>query len=281
MESFPPVNTSIRSTIRTSSTDSTSSERIRRRRPCSGCAICFRSVRPFILQGIFLLLGIGLLIPWNAFISAKAYFESRICLEDGTFPPETTTSSSQISSFFALVFNLSSVISVTAMIAMESWKDYWITTTTATTTRTTSTLDANHDAQLVRSESATPRLTACLEIDPLNDSQTYPYGHALFNDSNNKTDNNSNTGGGNSFWLVTLPLSLYVFVFWSQSIMTLKVHTPSFLEWTTAGLVVCGMASGIAGAGIVASAGPFEARLAMNPFLTVRHQHSDSNTVCW
>jgi hypothetical protein len=66
-----------------------------------------------------------------------------------------------------------------------------------------------------------------------------------------------------------VPLSLYVAAFLGQTAMVFVVNIPFFLQWTILGLAICGMACGIAQAGIVATAGTFEANLAMNPYLAV------------
>lgn len=34
------------------------------------------------IEFIFMFLGVGVLLPWNAYISAKPYFQSRLCDED-------------------------------------------------------------------------------------------------------------------------------------------------------------------------------------------------------
>ena len=38
------------------------------------------SERGFI-KGVFVILGVGVLLPWNAFVSAKPYFQARLCTE--------------------------------------------------------------------------------------------------------------------------------------------------------------------------------------------------------
>ena len=56
-----------------------------------------------VLQGIFGLLGVGILVPWNAFINAKPYFASRFCVAEGD------PVNSHLESNFALVYNLSAI----------------------------------------------------------------------------------------------------------------------------------------------------------------------------
>lgn len=54
----------------------------------------------FVTNCIFYLLGIGLLVPWNAFVSAKPYFSERLC------------GSASVELWFGLVYNVSSVLSL-------------------------------------------------------------------------------------------------------------------------------------------------------------------------
>ena len=71
-----------------------------------------------ILRSIFLLLGVGSLIPWNAFVSAKPYFQSRLC--------DANTSESIAPNFelwFGLIWNLASVVSLGLWIFYNHWSD--------------------------------------------------------------------------------------------------------------------------------------------------------------
>ena len=75
-----------------------------------------------ILQAIFLLLGVGILVPWNAFISAKQYFQSRLCVHDA----DTNTyvsSVSNIESVFAMLYNFASVLSLGLVITIQAMRD--------------------------------------------------------------------------------------------------------------------------------------------------------------
>ena len=62
----------------------------------------FGMVSDLVTNSIFYLLGIGLLVPWNAFVSSKPYFYQRLCRD--------------IEVWFGLVYNISSVTSLACMI---------------------------------------------------------------------------------------------------------------------------------------------------------------------
>lgn len=57
-----------------------------------------------VIRSIFLLLGVGILIPWNAFVSATPYFASRLC--------EKGRDIVNFEQWFGLVWNVASVISL-------------------------------------------------------------------------------------------------------------------------------------------------------------------------
>jgi hypothetical protein len=61
-----------------------------------------------LLKGVFCLLGIGVLVPWNAFISAKDYFQARFCM-------------AHMESTFVVLFTLSSVVSM-GIILLTQWR---------------------------------------------------------------------------------------------------------------------------------------------------------------
>ncbi|GAX19315.1 hypothetical protein FisN_4Lh106 [Fistulifera solaris] len=61
-----------------------------------------------LLRGVFCLLGIGVLVPWNAFISAKDYFQARFCM-------------AHMESTFVVLFTLSSVVSMGIILLTQWW----------------------------------------------------------------------------------------------------------------------------------------------------------------
>ena len=60
---------------------------------------------------IFLLLGVGILIPWNAFVSAAPYFTSRLC--------QSGHDVINFEQWFGLVSNLSAVVSLGLTILVQ------------------------------------------------------------------------------------------------------------------------------------------------------------------
>ena len=88
---------------------------------------------------VFSLLGLGLLVPWNAFISAKPYFESRICSKLAV--------QGNIEVLISLVFTSSSVLSLFLMITYQTVKDRFLLKqqqTSTTTDRKSTRLNSSH-----------------------------------------------------------------------------------------------------------------------------------------
>jgi Nucleoside transporter len=64
-----------------------------------------------LLPSVFMFLGVGVLVPWNAFISAVDYFNRRLC-ENGIVP--------DVEAWFGAVFNASSVVAVGIIILLQT-----------------------------------------------------------------------------------------------------------------------------------------------------------------
>jgi hypothetical protein len=77
-----------------------------------------------VIRAIFLLLGIGILIPWNAFVSAKPYFTARLC--------QSGRDIVNFEQWFGLVWNFSSVLSLGLIIAGQCKSQYSQYTSTCT-----------------------------------------------------------------------------------------------------------------------------------------------------
>ena len=193
-----------------------------------------------ILQAIFLLLGVGILVPWNAFISAKQYFQSRLCVHDaGT---DTYVSSiSNIESVFAMLYNFASVLSLGLVITIQAMRDQVVAAEHAAPSSATSGGGGGGDDD---DEGYTTNERNRITI--------------LEGDAVLQQDGRSASGQAHkshTFLLVMAPLCIYLVTFLGQSGMVFIVRTPIFEQFTIISLVVCGMASVIAQSGIVATAG--------------------------
>lgn len=172
-----------------------------------------------LLRAIFFLLGVGILVPWNAFISAKHYFVSRLCENTGDAPRPA------LESVFSMVYNISSVLSLGSIILLSYFKHRKPTL----------------NDTIVTGQEEGEEVHSC----PVPEQEMH------------------------SFWLVVLPLAGYFMVFLGQTLLVLHVHLSVEVFWslTLLSLTLCGICCSIANAGIVATAGLFDASVSMNPFL--------------
>jgi hypothetical protein len=76
-----------------------------------------------LVKYVFCLLGIGFLLPWNAFVSAAAYFETRLCTEtdssQATDDQQPLQSSSNFMLWFGLLYNFSGVTTLGLMLTSQ------------------------------------------------------------------------------------------------------------------------------------------------------------------
>lgn len=181
------------------------------------------SLSPFFVKGIFLLLGVGILIPWNAFVSAKPYFQARLC--------QSGTVIVNFELWFGIVWNCSSVFSLGMVLTSSSIMDYC-----------RSRLGYN----------------------------TVLYEAQEQHEQSNNSESNNNTKHDHSFWLVMVPLGFYLGVFLLTSGMVLvPTMSPQLFGFLTlVGLAICGTCGAIATAGIVSTAGLFEAHVGITPFFS-------------
>ena len=185
------------------------------------------------IKTIFLLLGVGVLLPWNAYISPKDYFVSRLCDEnegEGT----SHSKGQEIEWWFSIVYNGAGVLSLIVVIlfqhhgkkykkSMKSVKSFVFKNTT------------NLSVPMMSSISSSYR-----SINP------------------KRTD----------YYMVMIPLAVYLIVF---AMSTLLVFFPSippgiFTFTNLFGLFICGVSTAIASSGIVGTAGLFSANVGVNPY---------------
>jgi hypothetical protein len=246
----------------------------------------------------FLLLGIGVLVPWNTFISAKPYFESRLC--SYSISPKNDTIQQQqqqplryvyaggglpnIESTFSTVYNVSSVLTMVLIIGVQMLRDSirtaapvvqqpgrssrrTIVTPAGSTTSTTlvelsaSQQDVtalgtyvNHHDPLDSMQSGSNVGANCIIHDDEIDHEFNRTRSSSLSALPSSSPSTSSTQD-HSFWLVIVPFLLFILAFGIQLIMVLILHVPYVWYWTVLCLSICGVASGISGAGLVATAG--------------------------
>jgi len=214
-----------------------------------------------VIRGIFLLLGVGILIPWNAFVSAKPYFTSRLC--------QSGRDIVNFEQWFGLVWNLSSVLSLGLIIVGLSFSDYW-------NKKNEQSLPSNVGG--INNNAANPTHNIDLANEPRSENRTNPLDtHSRIiveNDRSNSSSSSSSGSSGsiknNSFYNVMIPLGLYTVVFSIQALLvTIPDISPTkFLVVTLIGLALCGTCGAIATAGIVSTAGLFPSHIGINPFFS-------------
>jgi hypothetical protein len=187
----------------------------------------------FIATG-FCWLGIGVLCPWNAFISARPYFQSRLC-------GEAVYIATDVELWFSVVYNVASVLSLGVVLLLQ----YYQTSQTDLVTALSSSI--------------------CASPVPVSARRSHQRQPSSDNDI---TGGSAPTENQYSWLMVMVPLGLYLAVFILTTILVLIPSVPPliFLVSTLAGLFVCGVCTSVASAGIVGTAGLFESEMGINPY---------------
>lgn len=200
---------------------------------------------------MFLSLGVGVLLPWNAYISAKHYFESRLCSEENGKPIIES-----IEGCFSVIYNGACVVSLAVVILIQHFADAAESAIPGATSgvhtlhggHTTTRLDVKASTAMSIIFKSTnlysPMSTRSLRIDKERGSANY------------------------TWFMVMLPLAAYLAVFF---ITTLLVFVPGipphvFAVLTLVGLFVCGVCTAAASSGIVGTAGLFDPSIGVNPY---------------
>lgn len=184
-----------------------------------------------LLQAIFGLLGVGILVPWNAFISAKPYFLQRFCAQAGD------AVDGHVENKFALCYNIAAIGWLGGMIAWQYRIDQQRAATVATT----------------MSHSHSPP------------SSTH---HHQQQQQSQQHDNQQQHGLW--LVVIPLAMFVAVFVAQSAGVAAVGgtiVSAATFQRLTLASLALCGAAGATATAGILATAGLFPAAVGTAPFL--------------
>jgi hypothetical protein len=182
------------------------------------------------IEIVFLLLGVGVLLPWNAFISAKPYFQARLCGDNDPV-------AGNIELWFSIIYNGASVLSLAVLLAVQLFQDTGESSNTASIgTKLRKSLSAH--------PMPSPSSRISVSIDPLQGSSEY------------------------TWYMVMVPLAIYfvVFVFTTVLVFLPAIPPPIFLALTLSGLFICGVCTSVASSGIVGTAGLFEPTVGVNPY---------------
>jgi hypothetical protein len=179
-----------------------------------------------LVQCVFMLLGVGVLVPWNAFVSAATYFSHRLCLES-------------IESIFAMTFNVSSVTSLGCILLCSS---LW----------TTGSPNDNADGQLLTEQDHETIYENAAAAETLHDNTT-----AMVVSKNKNSLR---------MVMLPLAVSFVAFVAQTALVLVPSVSTVAFQALTLACLVACGLMASIVNAGIVAMCSEFPADVAIRPY---------------
>jgi hypothetical protein len=200
------------------------------------------------LAPIFLALGVGVLLPWNAYIMAKPYFAARLAglaghsslsssCHDTTAIDSTSAlpvlTADSMEAWFSLLFNAGSVVSLAILIAVQFWCH--------ATSTTSATGNGKSRSMSTKQEGNTTT-----------------------------TNTNTNTSSNNiqNWYLVMVPLGIYLVVFVGTTLLVLLPSVPWlwFCGWTFLGFTVCGVCTSIASAGIVSAACQWQEQVGIHPY---------------
>ena len=167
-----------------------------------------------VIRAIFLLLGVGILIPWNAFVSAKPYFSQRLCNES------TGQDIVNFEQYFGLVWNIFSIASLGLIILSQTISDYCKNRRSALLVNVH---DTTYDGET---------------RNPLQQHQQERTSMPTTDDDGCSNSSRSSHSHDHSFALVMVPLTLYMAVFSVQATLVLIPHISPrhFLSITLIGL---------------------------------------------
>ena len=204
---------------------------------------------------VFLLLGVGILLPWNAYISAKQYFVSRLCneTEDGG---KYHNIGQTIEMWFSIVYNGAGVLSLAVVILVQHLAESNNNNITSTATPTNQAITKSTKGILksVRSMifKSTTNLSVSMTSSKVSSANTIDTRHSR----------------EYIWYMVMVPLAVYLVVFAVTTLLVFFTSIPPqiFLFLTLSGLFICGVCTAVASSGIVGTAGLFPANLGVIPF---------------
>ena len=223
------------------------------------------------------------LLPWNAFISAKHYFTRRLCDEDTGRPVIES-----IEGYFSIIYNGASVVSLAVVILIQYLTDDGNTNnstvgigdsntvTTSTTTMTPSSKSPGFGCTPSPPlPAATTMPTSRRKLLKKSSSSTvsailYSTKNIMMSPMSTKSLRvDATPGSANYTWyMVMLPLAVYLAVFCMTTVLVFVPDIPPtvFSIFTLSGLFICGVCTAAATSGIVGTAGLFDSSIGVNPY---------------
>ena len=197
----------------------------KRIRPCHWLPGAAKLTEGFI-EIVFLWLGVGVLLPWNAFISAKPYFQARLC---GEIDPVAQN----VELWFSIVYNGASVMSLAVLIVVQFilYDNY-----------EADDLGSKLRKSFVQIPPSSASVSAAIDMSHAASEYTW------------------------YMVMVPLAVYLGVFIFTTILVFLPSIPPTIFLILTLSGLFICGVCTSVASSGIVGTAGLFEPHVGVNPY---------------
>lgn len=208
----------------------------------------------------FTMLGIGMLLPWNVFVSAEAYFQNRIrlcsneednmdedrLLERGSVDNDGDESDNNFMLLFGLLYNLSGVLTLAVMLWMEKSKDRERDRFESNTASTTSSGSGGY-----------------LELDPVESLESEENG---FEEEVRREIERATRYQRK---MIVIPMSIYLTSLLITTIVVMmKDMNPILFEYLTyTTVLIFGCAGAFAGAGIVSFATTFPVNMGIQPYV--------------
>lgn len=182
-----------------------------------------------VISVVFALLGVGVGCPWNAFINARPYFESRFC---GT--SSASFAQNDIEVWFSVLFNVASVLSLVGLLALQYYCRRFRSLFSSITTS-----GCHHPLS--------PSLRASSSMRKVSNH---------INHCSMVTENMDYAS-----LMVLIPLGLYLVVFLFTTLLVYFPEAPTVFVFyaTLIGLFLCGVCMSVASAGIIGTASLFHA----------------------
>ena len=229
---------------------------------------------------VFWLLGVGVLLPWNAFTSAAPYFESRFCASNSRVVRES------FEAIFGLIFTLSSVTSLIVMLVakLRNKSNYCKENQCDEDYQNSLAMEGGNFRDDTRNEGCSnversnvkvhsfekllKELSNWSNLDLLFDKEKDD--SILLNECKYEAVEQINKSHSRNQTLTLVPmlLSTLTFIVSTIFIFVTSINVDAFFMMTITCLIICGACQSIASAMFVGLASIFPSGIALNPFFS-------------